>query len=154
MRRLHSSQPLYRLIYCSRRVACPPPGAPDPELEQIAATSRRRNDLIGVTGALLFTGAGFAQALEGSREALDRLFEQIAADPRHAEVTVLSFAPADRRRFPSNAMTVLAGLPSGMADPIDGLKPDPARDRPRLTTAGDILRLLEMMIRTEPAVAV
>lgn len=152
MKKAHASHPLYRLIYCSRRVSCPRPNAPDGELRLIEETARHSNDLVGITSALLFTGSGYAQALEGPRDAVERVFEQIAEDKRHTEVTVLSFAPTERRRFSANAMTVVAGLPPGVPDPIDGLKPDPARDRPRLTTGGDVLRLIEAMVSVSAAV--
>ncbi len=147
MKKNSATQTLYRLIYCSLRVAPPEAGGPDCELEEIVATARRNNQTDGVTGALLFTGSGFAHVLEGARDALDRIFERIADDPRHTGVTVLSFTPTERRRFPEHAMALIGGLPAGMQDPVAGIRPDPEHDRPRVTTGGDILRLLETLVR-------
>jgi hypothetical protein len=149
MRRNNAAQALYRLIYCSRDVAGPAGDAAHPDLDAIAAGSRRRNEQEGVTGALLFTGTGYAHVLEGPRDALDRVFDRVAADPRHTEVTILSFTPTERRRFPDQPMTVLAALPPGMVDPLGGLRPDPEHDRPRITTGGDLLRLIETLARME-----
>lgn len=154
MRRNSAALALYRLIYCSRQVAGPAGGGPHPELDAIAAGARPRNEREGVTGALLFTGTGYAHVLEGPRDALDRIFDHIAADPRHTEVTILSFTPTERRRFPDQSLAVVAALPPGMADPLGGLKPDPERDRPRMTTGGDVLRLIETLVRMGSEIAV
>lgn len=153
MRRSNTAQSLYRLIYCSRRVADRAGGA-DHELDEMVATARRNNQISGVTGALLFTGTGFAHVMEGARDALDRVFDRISDDPRHAEVTVLSFTPTERRRFPDHPLAVISGLPSGMTDPLGGIKPDPEHDRPRVTTGGDILRLLETLVRASTEISV
>src|SRR6185437_3692753 len=100
MRRNNAAQALYRLIYCSRDITGPAGDGAHPDLDAIAAASRPRNEREGVTGALLFTGTGYAHVLEGPRDALDRIFDHVAVDPRHTEVTILSFTPTERRRFP------------------------------------------------------
>ena len=96
-----------------------------------------------VTGALLFTNAGFEQVLEGPREVVERTFERIVADRRHADVTVLSFTPTPRRSFPDWPMafcgqSVLAHLPDG------GMFAGS-----RATTGSDVLRLLEQIVQQE-----
>jgi hypothetical protein len=74
------------------------------EIEQILASSRQNNARIGVTGALLFNRGCFAQALEGPRDAIERLYEKIACDPRHDDVRILSFGFVETRSFPDWSM--------------------------------------------------
>lgn len=151
MKKSSAAQPLYRLIYCSQHASSIDRAAAEVELDVKSAEWRRRNEAAGITSALLSTGLGYAQALEGARDALDRIIDLIADDPRHTGVTVLSFTPTERRRFPDQALAVMTGLPPGATDPILGLRPDPEHDRPRMTTGGDVLRLLETMMRASLA---
>lgn len=150
MKRAHHAQSLYRLIFCSQRAPTAEGGTEpaDGIGVDFADAARQRNQAAQVTAVLLCTGAHYAQVMEGTRDALDRSFERIARDPRHTEVTVLSFAPTERRRFPDAAMTVIAARDDSYRELFNGLKPDPARDRPRLTTGSDILRLLERLTQT------
>ncbi len=155
MRKGHPSALIYRLIYCSRNVITR--GVPDTaageaqerEIQSILRASRRNNPLYGITGALLFTGTGFAQVLEGHRESVERLFERIGADPRHADVAVLSLTPTEKRSFPAWAMGFRGQLPDGLHDPLTDLLADAAAGRPRMTTGSDILRLLERVVLRE-----
>lgn len=68
-------------------------------IDTILVKSRQRNAIVDVTGALLFTEGRFVQALEGEREHVRGVFDRILADPRHADVEILSAQFADRRRF-------------------------------------------------------
>jgi len=139
---------LYRLIYCSRNViARALPGADvHEEIRAILEIARQRNKSATVTGALLFTASGFAQVLEGPREWVERLFEQISADPRHSDVMVLSFTPTERRCFPDWPMGFYGSLET--ADLLaDFLSASPVS--PRATTGSDMLRLLEKVVRQE-----
>jgi hypothetical protein len=144
MKRTTTSESLYRLIYRSRSAIAQV--APDVatesdlrrEVQAMVSAARERNKAADVTGAMLFSDGGFIQVLEGPREVVDRAFDRISEDPRHAEVTVLSFTPAQRRCFPD--------LPLGFC----GLSPGslPATGR-RPTTGSEILRLLERMVQQE-----
>lgn len=49
----------------------------------IMQLSRARNPMAGVSGALLFDGARFAQLLEGDPVVLGHLVDRIATDSRH-----------------------------------------------------------------------
>jgi hypothetical protein len=154
---------LYRLIYCSRIIPdrggdgivdnnapeVSVAGALEAELRAILATARRRITADEVTGALLFTAAGFAQVLEGQREVVERTFDRISADPRHADVKVLSFTPTERRSFPDWPMGFYGQTTPGAVDPLSGLFPDPAYSGPRITTGSDVLRLLERLVQQE-----
>ena len=86
---------LVRLMYASRAV--------DPQsaeaLNAILQKSRAANPLQGITGALCHANDIFVQVLEGGRMAVNRLYQRIAADPRHTDVVLLSYAEVDERRF-------------------------------------------------------
>jgi hypothetical protein len=146
---------LYRLIYCSRNViaqAVPDAATPDGlerAIRAILSTARRLNAANNVTGALLFTEAGFAQVLEGPRDVVERTFERIGADPRHANVTVLSFTPTERRSFPDWPMGFCSQASQGATDPLAHFLADASFAGPRATTGSDVLRMLESVVRRE-----
>jgi hypothetical protein len=146
---------LYRLIYRSREViAQVVPGTATEaglqrELRAIVSAARWRNAADNVTGALLFTEAGFAQVLEGPRDIVERTFDRIAADQRHADVTVLSFTPTQRRSFPDWPMGFCGQAALVSADPSGHLSASFASSTPRVTTGSDVLRLLERVIQQE-----
>jgi hypothetical protein len=91
---------LVRLMYASRAAK---PLDPE-ELTHILRQSRSANPKVGVTGVLCSTGDLFIQVLEGGRAAVNRLYNRIAADPRHAEVTLLAYEEIAERRFAGWAM--------------------------------------------------
>jgi hypothetical protein len=74
------------------------------QLAQIVSTARRVNARLNVTGALLFTGAHFAQALEGPEQAVAELMTSIERDARHRDVTTIGLAPIRERKFGDWAM--------------------------------------------------
>lgn len=69
------------------------------DISQILSTARSRNVTLGVTGALIFTGAHFAQALEGEASAIDELMLSIMADPRHERIDVVRAGEQAQRKF-------------------------------------------------------
>jgi hypothetical protein len=149
MKKMNRAGTLYRLIYCSRNVilqAVPDTGMTG-QLDAILVASRRRNEVDNVTGALLFTASGFAQVLEGPREIVEQTFERINADPRHADVTVLSFTPTERRSFPDWAMGFSGQTSPNETDPLAPLLGDATSPGPRVTTGSDVLRLLEKVVQ-------
>ena len=91
---------LVRLMYASRAV----PAVDQEELVTILRQSKAHNPTIGVTGVLCFSGGIFLQVLEGGRSAVNRLYNRIAADPRHTEVEVLLYEEIGERRFASGSM--------------------------------------------------
>ena len=108
----------------------------------MVATARSRNKADNVTGALMYTDAGFVQVLEGPRDVLERTFERIEADPRHTDVTILSFIPIHRRSFPDWPMGFCGHSPADRAGGAPG---------PRVLTGSELLRFLEGMIQQEDA---
>ena len=151
MKKTHRSGSLYRLIYCSRNVIAQvaPAGSMQQEVRDILSASRRSNTLDGITGALLFSAAGFAQVLEGPRDVVERTYERISGDPRHADVTVLSFTPTERRSFPDWSMGCSGQVAPDPQDPLVYLLADAASAGPRATTGSDVLRLLEKLVQRE-----
>ncbi len=85
---------IFRVVYCSRVR----PGMTI-DLPAILEISRRNNARDGITGALMSCGGGFAQALEGPLDAVQRTFERIQCDPRHSDVVVLEARSVDERLF-------------------------------------------------------
>lgn len=79
------------------------------ELDRIVVTSRRNNELVGVTGLLVSGGRRFLQTLEGPEEAVEQVFQRIEQDPRHFAVVILSRSPIDQRSFGSWAMGHCSG---------------------------------------------
>ena len=71
------------------------------EVASIVKKSIAGNAEVGVTGALLYTGSHFAQALEGDGERIEQLLRSILADPRHSQVTVVHRDQVAERRFAS-----------------------------------------------------
>lgn len=91
---------LVRLMYASRAV----PAIDHEELVTILRQSKANNPAIGVTGVLCFSGGIFLQVLEGGRSAVNRLYNRIAADPRHTDVELLLYEEIGERRFASWSM--------------------------------------------------
>jgi len=99
-RRVGRTGDIVQLVYVSR----PTLSLVEQDARQIAASSRRNNWRAGLTGCLLFTGTGFAQALEGRAEPVLRLYDRIARDPRHTHVRVVLEIGVKARAFPDWAM--------------------------------------------------
>jgi hypothetical protein len=85
---------LVRLLYASHSKAVTPD-----VVEAIVAESRRHNPAHGITGILCHGGDVFMQVLEGGRDAVNALYRQICADPRHERVTLLHYEEIAERRF-------------------------------------------------------
>lgn len=98
----NESEPVFRLIYSSHS-RIEPERAPT-ELGEIFATARRNNREIGVTGALVVADDWFAQTLEGTESVVRELYEQIATDNRHEQVTLLQATNVENRTFGRWAM--------------------------------------------------
>ncbi|HMM87285.1 MAG: BLUF domain-containing protein [Gammaproteobacteria bacterium] len=86
---------LVRLMYASRAVAA----IGDDELHAILRKSKADNPKHGITGVLCYSQGIFIQVLEGGRGAVNRLYNRIVADARHADVVLLSYDEIGERRF-------------------------------------------------------
>lgn len=86
---------LIHLIYSSAaRVDFPPQ-----DLLALLAKSRTSNAARGITGMLLHVEGSFIQVIEGPEADIDQLFETIAADPRHGNITTIIRESIARRAF-------------------------------------------------------
>jgi hypothetical protein len=91
---------LVRLMYASRAAK---PLDPE-ELAAILRQSRQGNPKVGITGLLCNSGELFLQVLEGGRAPVNKLYNRIAADPRHTDVVLLNYEEIGERRFAGWAM--------------------------------------------------
>jgi Sensors of blue-light using FAD len=95
-------EPVFRLIYSSHSKI--EPERARTELGEIFDTARRNNRKVGVTGALVVADDWFAQTLEGEESAVRTLYERIATDSRHEQVTLLETTNVEDRTFGRWAM--------------------------------------------------
>jgi hypothetical protein len=88
---------LVRLLYASRAAETIDDGL----LDSILRGSEVRNREHGITGVLCSypDGGVFLQALEGGRDAVNTLYGNLVADPRHRDVTLLHYEAIEERRF-------------------------------------------------------
>jgi hypothetical protein len=86
---------LVRLMYASRAADT----VDGDELHTILRQSKADNAKRGITGVLCFSGGIFIQLLEGGRGPVNALYNRIAADQRHRDVTLLSYEEIGERRF-------------------------------------------------------
>lgn len=91
---------LVRLMYASR----PAPVLDAAELATILRESRANNPQYGITGVLCVGDGVFVQVLEGSRSAVNTLYQHIAADTRHKQLELLSYEEITERRYAAWAM--------------------------------------------------
>lgn len=106
------SQKLSSLIYCSRNNIRGDLATVNAQLKSILAAARTRNRAAGVTGALLYSSARFAQVLEGPSHAVESTFERIQRDARHGDVVVLRMSPIQARQFPEWSMALAVPSPA------------------------------------------
>jgi hypothetical protein len=95
---------LHQLVYYSRNEVSGDQVSFAAEVNSILEASRRNNEAVGITGALLFNAGVFAQVLEGSLEAIEATFERIQQDERHGDVSLLALEPITHRSFTNWAM--------------------------------------------------
>jgi hypothetical protein len=101
------NEPLYRLVYISRNEIKGDDATILREIEQILVSSRIKNPIANISGALMFNAGRFAQVLEGPHDDIQNCFERIQCDPRHSHVVVLSFEPTAKREFSNWSMAYL-----------------------------------------------
>ncbi|WP_119154595.1 BLUF domain-containing protein [Caldimonas tepidiphila] len=86
---------MIRLLYASRAAQPLSPEA----IDSILAQSRAHNPALGITGILCHSGDLFLQVLEGGREAVNGLYNEIVRDERHLDVQLLHYEEITERRF-------------------------------------------------------
>lgn len=75
-----------------------------PQLRALLADIRPKNQALGLTGMLLYSGGNIIQVLEGPDEVVELTFTTIAADSRHRGLMVLLRDPITARAFPDWSM--------------------------------------------------
>ena len=92
-----------RLLYVSRAVG----PQTTTVTASILATAQARNAAEGIGGVLCQGRGLYLQVLEGERDAVNRLYLRIGADPRHADVNMLLFEEISRPRFTDWSMALV-----------------------------------------------
>lgn len=111
---------LYRLVYISRNEIKGDDTSVFLEIEKILISSRIKNPIANISGALMFNAGCFAQVLEGPHDDIQNCFEHIQCDPRHSHVVVLSFEPTVKREF-SNWSMAYFGVDSTASAKFGGM---------------------------------
>jgi hypothetical protein len=91
---------LKQLVYLSKVVG----DISDADIDNILAASRRNNPALGITGLLVVKDRTFIQVLEGEGEAVHDLFQRLQEDPRHKDVSLISWEQIEQRAFPNWSM--------------------------------------------------
>lgn len=68
-------------------------------LYKILLKAHDRNEMMGITGLLLYRGREFMQLLEGPAGSVSELYQRIRKDPLHSHVTTLLDEQTDERLF-------------------------------------------------------
>lgn len=90
------------------------------DITNLLQLARKNNARLAVTGMLLLSGGTFFQVLEGDEATLNRLFETISADTRHARVTMIIKEPIAKRSFADWSMGY-AQVDAGEISTLPGL---------------------------------
>jgi blue light- and temperature-responsive anti-repressor len=141
------SDDIFKILYCSKNLIEGEHAKQDAEISQILQSARRNNREQNVTGALFFNSAYFAQALEGPKVAIEKIFEKIQRDPRHGDVTVLSSETGGERDFPEWSMAHVAP-PNETASANMAVALNGALSHPGASSAG-VLGLLRSLVIQE-----
>lgn len=118
---------LVRLLYASRSKEF----ISDATSDAILDSARKNNAEQGITGILCIYESGdtYLQVLEGGRAAVNKIYNNIVADERHTDVTLLAYEDIHQRRFSSwrmgkvdlgkvNRSTILRFSPTSKLDPL------------------------------------
>ena len=98
---------MIRLLYFSQAVAT----VTNADLEEILATSRRKNKERDITGALVTGGGVFLQILEGPEQSVLSLYLEILQDSRHYDVEIMRVTPIINRLFEDWSMECFETTP-------------------------------------------
>ncbi|WP_168171507.1 BLUF domain-containing protein [Lacimicrobium sp. SS2-24] len=97
---------LHQLIYISDAAVA----VTQELLSAIKDRAQKYNPEKDITGRLLATDRHFVQVLEGPKDAVEALMNNIRQDSRHQNVRILSLRPADGRQFVHWSMGVKSYL--------------------------------------------
>ncbi|MEP7329037.1 MAG: BLUF domain-containing protein [Betaproteobacteria bacterium] len=80
-------------------ISQPRPDLPASAIPRIVTVARKNNARDGLNGVLVYTGADFAQVIEGPDASAVALWLRVAADARHQEISILVNETTDRPWF-------------------------------------------------------
>jgi hypothetical protein len=121
---------------------------PDAALEAVLAASRRNNELVGVTGILLYIDGGFMQVLEGEPDPVARTYDRICQDKRHWNTQVLLDREA-LRAFEEWSMGFLRPAANEFSAGTFALTQDAIQGRLKPASAPELLVLLRSFYRIQ-----
>ncbi|CAM3805686.1 BLUF domain-containing protein [Polynucleobacter antarcticus] len=75
--------------------------------ESIIVSSRGNNQNQNISGILCQGRGIYLQVLEGTRDKVNDLYNQILRDPRHSRVELLSYEYITKRQFPDWSMALV-----------------------------------------------
>ncbi len=90
------------------------PGLTEASLEHLLTRARRNNEVLGVSGVLLFHDGSFLQYFEGPPEAVRQVYERIQRSPMHRDIIELIRGPIEERSF-SNWLMGFTRVPESSA---------------------------------------
>jgi Sensors of blue-light using FAD len=102
---------MIRLIYASTATD----GVDLNEFKRILSTAQTNNGQRDLTGMLIFNSKVFMQGLEGSREAVNDLYNKLSKDPRHYNLVLLKMEYIQERRWAEWSMGFAAPSASNKA---------------------------------------
>jgi len=91
---------MYYLVYVSYAVK----PLTEVGLRNLLVHCRDNNTANGITGILIYIDGKFVQILEGSKEQVKSLFENISTDRRHHKVSRILEGSIEERNFPNFSM--------------------------------------------------
>ena len=77
-------------------------------IPEMVFNARQKNERLGITGALIFTGTNFAQVLEGPKEVIGCLMSSVCCDPRHHSIAIIQELSIKERQFADWRMAYLS----------------------------------------------
>tara|TARA_B100001750_G_C15373693_1_gene528656 strand:+ start:408 stop:812 length:405 start_codon:yes stop_codon:yes gene_type:complete len=69
------------------------------DISLLFKTVRQKNDILGVTGILMFSEGNFFQIMEGEHHTINDIFKNIKVDPRHYNVIKILQKPTGNQFF-------------------------------------------------------
>lgn len=121
---------MYYLVYTSEARR----SMSEKDLEQLLIQSQRNNTKYGVTGLLLYSDMKFIQVIEGEKQDILNLYDNIKLDIRHNNVSVLVQGNIKKRRYPEWSMYYKTMMPEevlvriGFRDPHKYFEENPITD--------------------------
>lgn len=79
-------------------------------VNDIVSHAAQSNERQNVTGLLAYNGRNFCQCLEGDKDAVHKLVDIIASDPRHSGFKVIDEKEIESRHFTDWSMKLVSGL--------------------------------------------